>query len=132
MRMPNHLLLAWLAPALAFSLMFVAWMFVTVTLEGAVPPLKGYFRVGLLAFGSGLIIQLIYGGFLYITLFRAGLLQWWAVLIAYVLPVLLFSWWASDTMQDILGTLPWLVFTTVVALLSWFLVSPRWFSWGPA
>lgn len=85
----SRLSLAWLASSLVFSLMFVAWMFITAKSESAAPPLKGYFQTGLFAFGAGLAIQFIYGGLMYFTLSCAGLFNWWAVLIAYVAPVLL-------------------------------------------
>jgi len=130
MRLPSHLILAWLASALALSVVFVAWMFITIKLEGSPPPLKGYFRVGLLAFGAGLAIQLLYGGLIYFALSRFGLFHWWAVVLAYLVPVVLFSWRASDTTQDILGTIPWLAFAVVVALVSWFFASGRWLRGG--
>ena len=126
MRLSGHLAVAWLASAFAFSLSFVVFMFVTAQLEGAHPTLRGYFRVGFLAFGAGLLVQLVFGGFLYIVLSRIGLFRWWAVVLAYVVPVALFGWYVSDTTQDLLGTIPWLLFALIVALVTWFFASVRW------
>jgi hypothetical protein len=115
------LLTPWLASALAFSVAFVAWMFVTVWLEGSIPPKPvGVVRPGLFAFVIGLIVQFGYGGLIYVTLTRTGLWNLWTVSFTYLLPVVLFSWHASDTTQDILGTIPWLAFALIVAVVSWF------------
>jgi hypothetical protein len=111
---------AWLVSALAFSVAFVAWMFVTVWLEGSVPPGPfGVLRLSLFVLCASLIVQLGYGGLIYVILTRVGLWSVWTVALAYLLPVILFSWSASDTTQDILGTIPWLVFASIVAVVSW-------------
>jgi hypothetical protein len=77
-------------------------------------------RVGVFALLAGLIVQLVYGGLIYFILTRTGLWNVWTVLLAYVVPVVAFSWRASDTTQDILGTIPWLVFALILAAVSWF------------
>ena len=120
-----HLIFAWATSALAFALAFVAWMVITAHLEGATPPARGYWRVGVLAFGAGLVIQLFYGGLLYVALSRIGLFNPVVVAIAYLIPVVIFSWYASNTFQDLLGTIPWLVFALVVSLVFWFFAPPR-------
>ena len=115
------LLVAWFASAIAFSGAFLTFMFLTAWLEGAVLPQPvGIVRAGLFALMLGLIFQLGYGGLVYIILTRRGLWNVWTVSFAYLLPVVLFSWRASDTTQDILGTIPWLVFALIVAVVSWF------------
>ena len=89
-------------------------------LENAPPPLRGYFLLGLFAFGGGLIVQLIYGGILYIVLKQLGWLSLPIILLAYLAPVVAFSWHASDTTNDLLGTIPWLAFALIVGFVSWF------------
>jgi len=123
----KSLAVAWLASAFAFSIAFVGWMFVTVWLEGSVPPGRfGILRLGLFAFGAGLIVQLGYGGLIYVFLSRTGLWNVWTVAFAYLLPVALFSWSASDTTNDILGTMSVaLCFALIVAMVSWFFASAR-------
>jgi hypothetical protein len=117
------LAVAWLGSAFAFTIAFIAWMFVTAWLEGSIPPRPaGVLRLGLFAFGASLVVQLAYGGLVYLILTRMGLWSVWTVALAYLLPVVLFSWSASDTMQDILGTIPWLAFASIVAVVSWFFV----------
>jgi hypothetical protein len=63
-------------------------------------------------------------GLVYVILTRAGLWNIWTAPLAYLLPVILFSYLASDTTRDLLGTIPWLVFALIVALVTWFF-APR-------
>jgi hypothetical protein len=117
----NDLLVPRLASSFAFALMFVAFMVVTVWLETSAPPspimvVRGAFGF----FALGLVIQFAYGGLVYVILTRASLWNIWTVSLAYLLPVALFGWHASDTTQDILGTIRWLVFALIVAVVSWF------------
>jgi hypothetical protein len=115
------LLVPWLASSFAFSLMLVAWMFVTSWLEAsALPHPVIVVRLALGAFAVGLVIQFAYGGLVYVILTRAGLWNVWTVSLVYLLPVALFGWHAGDTTQDIFGTIRWLVFALIVALVSWF------------
>jgi hypothetical protein len=51
----------------------------------------------------------------------------WAVAAAYLAPVVLFSWRASDTNQDLIGTIPWLIFAILVAAVFWLFGSGRVF-----
>ena len=116
------LFVAWFASAIAFSGAFLSWMFLTAWIEGAVLPQPlGILRGGLFALVLGLIFQFGYGGLVYVILTRAGYWNIWTVSLAYLLPVVLFSYHASDTTQDLLGTIPWLVFALIVAAVSWFL-----------
>ncbi len=120
------LLVPWLASSFAFSLMFVAFMLVTVWLETLAPPPAIMVARGALGFFAlGLVIQFAYGGVVYLVLTRAGLWNLWTVSLAYLLPVALFGWHASDTTQDILGTIRWLVFALIVAVVSWFFIPAR-------
>jgi hypothetical protein len=122
----KDLLVPWLASSLAFSLMQVAWMFVTVWLEtSALPPPTMAVRGVLGFFALGLVIQFAFGGLVYVILTRLGLWNVLTVSLAYLLPVVLFSYHASDTTQDLLGTIPWLVFALIVALVTWFFTPAR-------
>jgi hypothetical protein len=118
----KDLLITWLASSFAFALMIVAFMFVSVWLDTSAPPPPMTVVRGVLGFlALGLVIQFAYGGLVYVILTRAGLWNVWTVSLAYLLPVALFGWHASDTTQDILGTIRWLVFALIVAVVSWFL-----------
>jgi hypothetical protein len=124
--MPQHLIIAWIASAVANSAAFGAWVFISAGLNGSPPPApKGFLRLMLFAFGSSLMIQIVYGGLLYIALKRFGLFNFPVVLLAYLIPVILFSWHASDTSNELIGTIPWLVFGSILALVFWFFASSR-------
>lgn len=117
----SPLVLAWLLSALAFCIAYLGWMFLAIWLEGGVPPSPlGVLRGGLFVLAASLIVQLGYGGLIYVFLTRTGLWSLWTVALAYLAPVLWFSWAASDTTRDITGTIPWLVFALIVAAVSWF------------
>jgi hypothetical protein len=76
----KNLLVPWLASSLAFSLMQVAWMFVTIWQEtSALPPPIMVVRRTLGLFALGLVIQFAYGGLVYVILTRAGLWNVWTV-----------------------------------------------------
>ena len=121
----NPLVLAWLFSSLAFSIAFIGWMFLTFWLEGGVPPHAfGVLRLSLLALGASLAVQLGYGGLIYLFLTRTGLWSLWTVVLAYLAPVIWFSWSASDTTADLIGTIPWLFFSLIVAAVSWFFARP--------
>jgi hypothetical protein len=94
-------------------------MFITTKLESSSSPFEGYFRVFLFALSIGLVGRLTYGGLLYLVLKRLDLLSLPIILLAYLAPVLLFSWHASDTTNAILGTIPWVVFALIVGFVSW-------------
>jgi len=120
------LLVPWLASALAFTIAFICWMFVTVAIEESQPPQPiGIFRLVLFALGASLIVQFAYGGLVYLVLTRLHAWNFWTVSLAYLLPVVLFSWRVSDTTVDIMGTLPWLCFGLLVAVVTWILVPAR-------
>jgi hypothetical protein len=122
----KSLLVAWFASAIAFSGAVLSWMFLTVQMEGGVLPRPlGVVRGALFALVLGLIFQFGYGGLVYVILTRTGLWNIWTVSLAYLLPVVLFSYFASDTTQDLLGTIPWLVFALIVAVVSWFFARPH-------
>jgi hypothetical protein len=104
-------------------LAFVTWAFITIKLENAPPPLRGYFLLGLFAFGAGLFVQLIYGGLLYLVLKRLEWINLPIVLRVYLAPVVAFSWHASETTNDIVGTVPWILFALIVGVVSWFFVA---------
>jgi hypothetical protein len=121
----RHLAVAWFASAFAFSIAFIAWMFISLWLDGRVWLVpSNAVHVGLFGFSACLIFQFAYGSLTYFMLSRAGIWSVWTVLLAYLLPVVLFSWSATDTTQDILGTIPWLVFAVIVGFVTW-IFGPR-------
>jgi hypothetical protein len=115
---------AWLGSSVAFAVSFVAWAVAKAWLEASVQlqPL-GMLRLAMLGFGASLVFQLTYGLLVYVALSRIGLWRFWTVAAAYLLPVALFSWAASDTTQDIIGTIPWLALAVIVAIVTWLLVA---------
>jgi hypothetical protein len=118
---------AWLFSSAAFAVAFVAKPIVYTWFEHhplLVYPLKS-FRLLLLAFGACLIFQLVYGGLTYLILTRTGVWSLWTIMISYLAPVLLFSYFASDTPKDVVGTIPWIVLALIVAVVSWFFASPQ-------
>ncbi len=120
------LLVAWFASAIAFSGAFLSWMLLMARMEGGVLPQPlGIVRVALLPLVLCLIFQFVYGGLVYVILARPGLWNIWTVSLAYLLPVVVFSYRHSDTTQDLLGTIPWLAFALIVAAVSWFFVPAR-------
>jgi len=120
------LLVAWFASAIAISGVFLSWMFLSAWIEGAVLPQPLYIvRGALFGLKLGLIFQFGYGGLVYVILTRTSLWNIWTVSLAYLLPVVLFSWAASDTPEDLLGTIRWLVLALIVALVTWFFAPAR-------
>jgi hypothetical protein len=101
-------------------------MLLMARIEGGVQPQPLYIvRGGLFALVLCLIFQFAYGGIIYAILIRTDQWNIWTVSLAYLLPVILFSYLASDTTQDLLGTIPWLVFALIVAVVSWFFARPH-------
>jgi hypothetical protein len=123
MHTPRHLIIASLASAATFSLAFTLWMFITSRLYPGPISAIALFRVNLFTFGAALAVQLTYGGLVYLVLTRLAAFNLFTVLLAYVVPVLLFSWHASDTSQDLLGTIPWILFALSIGFVFWFFAS---------
>ena len=92
---------------------------------GPLPPLLGLLSTTLGIFGAALVVQIVYGGLIYAVLFRWGGLQLWLIVLAYIVPVALFDWTASDTTADIEGTIRWIGFAFLVAVVFWFFASRR-------
>jgi hypothetical protein len=97
-------------------------MFIAVRIieDSRLPAFRGILRLTLLAAGSSLTIQLVYGSLLLIVLKPIGLFRPPVILFAYLVPVLLLSWYMSNTTNDLIGTIPWLVFASILALVFWF------------
>ncbi len=124
MRVPINLIFACSASAVAFAVVFVAWMATVAKQEGGDPLGAGYLvRMMIAMFVMALVVQIIYGGLLYLALAPRGGLRLWVILLAYVVPVALFGWHASDTSADIVGTVRWIGFASLVALVFWFFAS---------
>ena len=64
-------------------------------------------------------MQFFYGGLLYLVLKRLDWISLPIILLAYLAPVIAFSWHASETTNDIVGTIPSLVFALIVGFVSW-------------
>jgi hypothetical protein len=128
-----RLVLAWICSAVAFVIAFEIFLFLREWLAGTKPLPPFYYLFGpywfsavrsmALLFGSCMIFQLLYGGGAYLVLTRTHLWNILVIEIAYLLPVVLYSWASSDTTQDLIGTIPWLGAALVVGLVTW-LVAP--------
>ena len=92
---------------------------------GPLPRPFGLLGMTLAIFGAALVAQIVYGGLVYAVLSRWGGLQFWLVVPAYDVPVALFGWTASDTTADIEGTIRWIGFAFLVAVVLWFFASKR-------
>lgn len=117
----KKLALAWLASSAAFTVAFVGFMGLWVWLDERTlrSPLS-YFRLGALTLGAALAVQLVYGGFVYFILPRAGWWNIWTVTVAYLLPVGVIAWLTVDTVREGVGTIAWFAFACIVAVVSWF------------
>src|SRR5690242_17835091 len=100
----RSLVIAWLASSAAFSIAFVGFMLLWVWLDdGTLRPLGAVVRLGLLAIGAALIVQLVYGGLVYLLLTRLGLWNLWTALLAYLAPLLEIGWFTVDTKREAWG-----------------------------
>jgi hypothetical protein len=117
--MQPHLVIAWIVSALAGSAIYVALMF--IQLWPRFPSLKVVLRFAAFATASALVIQLAYGGLLYVILKPLGLFRLPLVVLAYLVPVFLVGWRFADTTDDLLGMAPWLAIATALAAVFWFL-----------
>lgn len=72
MRLPNPIIVAWVASALAFALSFVGWAFITIKFENP-PATQRLFLARAVRVRSRVDRALIYGGILYIVLKHLGL-----------------------------------------------------------
>src|SRR5262245_66494578 len=105
-----QLVTAWLASALAGAVAYPIGVVIAAALQG-VPSVvwTGFLRFNLYVFAFCLVLQLVYGGLLYLVLTRVGLISLPLVLMAYVVPLMLFVWAASDRSQDLITAIPWLL-----------------------
>jgi len=118
----RSLVIAWLASSAAFSIAFVGFMLLWVWLDdGTLRPLGAIVRLGLLAIGAALIVQLVYGGLVYLLLTRLGLWNLWTALLAYLAPLLEIGWFTVDTKREAWGMIGWGILACIVAWVSWFL-----------
>ena len=121
-----ELLLAWIASALAGAFAYTT-AFVLTELLGAdlVSPYSPRWSPELLTlilpfFAIGLIVQLIYGGLLYLGLKAAGLFNFPMLLLGYLLPITAIAWLESDTTGQLLMSEPLLLSGLVVAFVTWY------------
>jgi hypothetical protein len=120
------LVVAWLTSSAAFSFAFVGFMLLWVWLDdGTLRPLGAILRLASLALGAALIVQLLYGVLVYVLLTRLGLWRLWIVALAYLVPLLVISWFTTDTPREAWGTIGWVILLCIVAYVFWFLAPAR-------
>ncbi|HET7885280.1 MAG TPA: hypothetical protein VFL62_03540 [Bradyrhizobium sp.] len=113
--------IAWLASSAAFSAAFVGFMvFWTWLDDRTLRSGSAILRLGLLTISAALVVQLLYGGLVYLVLSGAGLWKFWLVVLAYLFPLFVFGWFAIDTRREAFGMIAWVVFSFIVAWVSWF------------
>ena len=115
-----------IASALAGSFAHIAGRMIGATLLGVplgVPPLLGLLYFSLLMFGIGLIVQLVYGGLLYVVLKNIGLLNFPIVILAYLIPTIILWVSGSDRYKDLLMGISWLLQGLTLGLVSWIILS---------
>jgi hypothetical protein len=117
------LFLAWLIPSLSLSVMVALWTFITSQYGPGGVTAKAYVAIVIHSFEVGAVWQISYGAIVYLVLKRLGGFNTWFVLIAYLVPIFGFSLAASDTYDDLIGTMPWIIYAAVMALTSWFFAS---------
>ena len=124
--MIKPLVVAWLASSAAFSIAFVSFMLLWVWLDdGTLRPLSATLRLASLALGAALIVQLLYGGLVYVLLTRIGLWRLWVVALAYLVPLLVIGWLTIDTVREVWGMIGWVIALCIVAYVSWFFAPAR-------
>ncbi|AUC97233.1 hypothetical protein CWS35_25540 [Bradyrhizobium sp. SK17] len=116
----KNLVLAWLVSSAAFTVAFVGWMIYWAMSDGAPVPSGGaILRLSLIALAAALIVQLVYGGLVYLILTRSGLWSIWTIAFVYLLPVFFIDY-GIDTQREARGMIAWMVFACLVAGVSWF------------
>jgi hypothetical protein len=117
----KNLVIAWLASSVAFTIAFVGFMLFWVWLDdGTFRSLNTILRLGLLAISAAFVVQLFYGGLVYLALTRAGLWNFWVVALAYLLPLPVIGWFVVDTTREAWGMIGWVILACIVAFVSWF------------
>jgi len=120
----RNFLIAWLASSVAFSIAFVCFMIFWNWLDQNPTSWGMIYRLAWLTVGAALVVQLLYGGLVYVLLTRFGLWHLWAVTSTYLL-LWMIAWSAIDTFREALGMIAWLGFANLVALVFWFFARPR-------
>lgn len=119
MKLSLQLPIAWTISALVFAVALTLFTSAMVKFEGHPILLTETVRVGMVGIVIGFILQMLYGSLLYFLLSRYVLFTWWAVILGYLVPVLLFSTIASNTTNDVLSTIPWLVYSLLLGVSFW-------------
>jgi hypothetical protein len=119
-----RLLVAWLASALAGAVAEPIGRCIAFWLLGGAPwgwgLLTSILRMVPYVFVACLVIQLVYGGILYMALTRLSWFNLPVVLLAYVLPVVAFAY-ASDTPKDAIMAISYLTLWMTLAIVGWLL-----------
>lgn len=123
----NNLLFAWLFGALSLTIMFVGWAFITGDISsGSGIFVKRMFAIAIYSFEMGAVWQTMYGILVFLALRRFNIINAWTAVVAYMLPVFIFNLITADTFNDMIDTVPWVIYATVMALVSWFFASGVW------
>ena len=120
------LVIAWIASALAGSFAHIAGRIIGAALLGVplgMPSPLGLLYFSLLMFCIGLIVQLVYGGLLYVVLKNIGLLNFPIVILAYLIPTIILWVFGSDRYKDLLMGISWLLQGLTLGLVSWMILS---------
>jgi hypothetical protein len=121
-----HLLTAWVASALAGAVAYPIGALISAALLGAPSVvLRGLLRFNvyyLYVLAFCLVLQLVYGGLLYLVLARFGWLTLPVILAAYIVPLILFHWFGSDVPKDLIMAIPHFLVGASLAIVAWLLV----------
>jgi hypothetical protein len=115
-----HLVTTWVVSAVAGTVAYPIGGLIAATLLGS--PLvvwRGLFGFGLLyVFVFCLVLQFVYGGLLYLVLAHLGLVSLPLVLMAYLVPSMLFVWAGSDRPKDLIMAIPMLLSAASLAIVA--------------
>jgi hypothetical protein len=122
-----NLVIAWFASALAGAVVFLAGEIAVGAFMGApiaIPITARSLKFMALVFAFGLVVQLLYGGLVYLALRRGGL-NLAAVFLAYFVPVFLFCAAGSDTGKSAMMSIPVLLWASALAVVAWSVITRK-------
>ena len=115
-----RLMIAWIASAFAGAVAYPAGGLIAATLMGARPALSsGLLIFGLYVLVFCLVLQLVYGGLLYLMLGKLGMLNLPVLIVAYLAPIALWVSVGGDTGKDLLMAIPKILCGLSVAVVTW-------------
>jgi hypothetical protein len=116
------LILAWIASALVATVVLTAFPLVInlVMSRGTLPRFnKGMLQFPMYSFAAALGIQIVYGTLLFAILRYVGQFKVVVLLVAYLLPAMIFIWMGSDVQKDLLAMIPVGLSVTALAIVFW-------------